>query len=192
MAFAATVLLQSSTNETIRGALGSSSSSSLQRKFIPRKDPADEFDLLNLENPDIDDTVDDDCNEDEEDDIDEEDLECDDDEEEVAALLELEEEQMMKLDEDDMILSLDNNLKADGDDLAKQSQKYPQNVAESARRTGSDQQTGSETNNSTRGDEVSNISYRPYQYSRGRARTLSIEMDSEFIFHANPLQKISP
>jgi hypothetical protein len=165
MTSAVTVLLQSTPNDSVV----TSSSPPHQKKLLSPWHSQDGCNAADEKDGNIDINVDDYGNE--EDDLDdfdeEEDLCDDDDEQEVAALLELEEEEMMKLEEDEMVASFDSDEEADCVDSG----------AHQSKENDEDQPAdGTKLDD----DVDSTIVYHPYQYSRGRARTLSIEIDRKF------------
>ncbi len=165
MTSATTTLLQSTANETIRNSLVTSSSPTHEKEPLSRGDGCKTDDAGENVTFNTDDDASDEGGMDE---YDEEDDLCDDEEEEVAALLELEEEEMMKLEEDEMVTEFDS------DDTV--------GCAYSGARqaTSQDEEQPVADDIKLHGDADPAVAHQPYQYSRGRARTLSIEIDRKF------------
>lgn len=162
MTSATATLLHSTANETIRNSVVTSSSPTHQKEPLSlrdgcKTDDADKNVTFNTDDDGSDEGGMEEFN-------DEEDL-CDDEEEEVAALLELEEEEMMKLEEDEMVTKFDCDDEVYSGARKGKSQDEEQPVADDTK---------------LHGDAEPAIAHQPYQYSRGRARTLSIEIDRKF------------
>jgi len=199
MTSTATAILPASMNEVIGGALVSSSSSSPHMASSSNESSHEERMGVSLDveivvgghddqdDDDVDILADDeeldvdlDDDDDDEEDIDEDDDPCDEDEDEVAALLEMEEERMMKLEEDEMVDSFHCDMEADDSGNAAEmgTEEQYQHRA--------DGEKSSKHNLVKAGgvDEAdSNSTQQHLNFARGRARTLSIDIDRKFSLH---------